>query len=161
MDGCFLGEEQVRTVQRQVAVNLVGRYLVIAPDTVFAAGVHEHLRAQDVGAQEYAGVLNGAVHVALGGKVNDDVWLFFFKQPVHGFAVADVGLDETEVRFIHHGGEGGEIARVGQLVQTHDTVARMMLQLIKDEVGSDKSGTAGYDDRHGMSSSYLVRFPRR
>ena len=84
VDGCFLSEEQVGTVQRQVAVNLVGRNLVVAPDAVFAAGVHEHLRAQNIGAQKYTGVLDGAIHVALGGEIDDDVRLFLLEQPVYG-----------------------------------------------------------------------------
>ena len=149
VNGRFLGEEQVGTVQRQVAVNLIGRYLMIAPDTVFTAGVHENLRTQNVGAQKNAGVLDGAVHVAFGGEVDDDVRLFLLEQLVYSLTVADVGLDETEVRIIHHGGEGGEIARVGQLVQTHDAVIGIVLQLIKDEVGADESGATGHDNSHG------------
>ena len=87
--------------------------------------------------------------MAFGGEVDDDVRLFLLEQLVYSLTVADVGLDETEVRIIHHGGEGGEIARVGQLVQTHDAVIGIVLQLIKDEVGADESGATGHDNSHG------------
>ena len=51
-------------------------------------------------------------------------------------AVADVSLDETKIRPIHHGGEGRKIARVCQLIQAHDAILRMMFQLIKNEIGN-------------------------
>lgn len=72
-ESASLGEEQVGTVERQIAVNLVGRYLMIALDAVLAAGVHQRRRAHDVGLKEDARVLDGAVHVALRRKVRDNV----------------------------------------------------------------------------------------
>ena len=44
----LLGEQQLRPIERQVAVDLVGRDLMEADVSVFAAGVHEHGRADDV-----------------------------------------------------------------------------------------------------------------
>ena len=40
MDRRFFGEEQIRTIQRQIAVDLVCGYLMEALDAVFAAGIH-------------------------------------------------------------------------------------------------------------------------
>jgi len=54
--GGILGEEQIGTVKRQIAVNLVGGYLMKAPGTVFAACIHQPLRAHNVGLHKNAGV---------------------------------------------------------------------------------------------------------
>ena len=42
MDRSLLCEEQVRTIQRQVTVNFIGRNLMITLDTVLAASIHQH-----------------------------------------------------------------------------------------------------------------------
>ena len=87
--GC-LGKEEVGSVERQIAVNLVGTYLMITCDTVFAAGVHQYLCAEDVGFKEDFGILDRAVNVALRRKVDHDVGLFLLKEPVHALAVTDI-----------------------------------------------------------------------
>ena len=48
MDRCFFCEEQVRSVQWQVAVNFVCGNLVVSLDAVFAASVHKHSCAFDI-----------------------------------------------------------------------------------------------------------------
>ena len=67
MNRGLLGEEQIRSVQGQIAVNLIGGNLVITGDAVLAAGIHQHLSAQNVGLQEDLGILDGAVNMALSG----------------------------------------------------------------------------------------------
>src|SRR5699024_1425658 len=62
MDGSLLREEQIRAVQRQVAVHLIGGNLVISLDAVFAAGVHQHGSTLDVGVQKYLRIFDGTVH---------------------------------------------------------------------------------------------------
>ena len=71
VDGGIFCEEQVRPVQGQVAVHLVGGDLVVADVAVLPAGVQQHLGAHDVGLQEDGRVLNAPVYVALGGEVDD------------------------------------------------------------------------------------------
>ena len=161
VDRRLLGKEQVGSVQRQVAVDLVGGDLVIAGDAVLAAGVHQRGRADDVGLEEDARVLDGAVHVALRREVDDDVGMLLFKELVYALAVADVQLHKAEVRVVHHGGEGREVARVGQLVQADDPIVRIRVQHVEYEVGTDESGAAGNDDRHFSILPYRVKLLRK
>ena len=86
--------------------------------------------------------------MALGGEIHHHVRVFFLKELVHALPVADVQLHEAEVGVIHDRGEGGQVARVGQLVQTHDAVVRVLAQHMEDKIASDKSGAAGNDDGH-------------
>ena len=106
MDGGLFGEEHVGAVQRQIAVDLVGRDLMIAGDAVLAAGVHQHLGTQNVGPEKYLGILDGTVHMALGGKIHHHIGLFFLKQAIHALPVADIQLHKAEVGVIHHGRKG-------------------------------------------------------
>ena len=71
--GCkrrLFGEQPGRA---EAAVHLVGRNLHEALDLEFAGGVEQHLRAEDVGADERPGVLDAAIDVALGREVDDRV----------------------------------------------------------------------------------------
>ena len=40
VDRSFLGEEQIRTIQRQVTVNFIGRNLMVTLNAVLAASIH-------------------------------------------------------------------------------------------------------------------------
>ena len=60
----LLCEEQVRSVKRQVTVNLVSGNLMITFDAVFAACVHQHCGTDNVGVQENLRVLDGTVNMA-------------------------------------------------------------------------------------------------
>ena len=68
--------------------------------------------------------------MAFGRKVHDDVGLLLLKNAVNGLAVADVGLDEAELRIVHHALQRGQVARIGQLVHADHPVFRMLLQVI-------------------------------
>ena len=81
-------------------------------------------------------------------KVNHDVQMFFFKQLIHSFAVTDVSLHKAEVRIIHNRCQCGQIACVGQLVQTDDPLIRILLQHMKHKVTTNKTGTAGNNNIH-------------
>ena len=155
MDGGFLGEEQVRPVKRQVAVNFVCGNLVIPGDAELPAGVHQHLSAQNVGLQEYFGIFDGAVNVALRREVHHHIRVLFRKELANPFPVADVQLHEPKIGIFHHGSQGGQVPRVGQFVQANDPVIRVFAQHMENKVGADKSGTAGYNNRH---SGFLNSF---
>jgi len=72
-----------------------------ATDTILPAGVHQHLSAQHIGAQEDLRVFDGAVHMALRREVDHNVRPLFLKQPIHQRAVGNVPLDEAEVGPFH------------------------------------------------------------
>lgn len=153
MDWRLLGEEQVGSIERQVAVDLVGRNLVVADVAEGAAGVHHHARADDVGLQEDAGILNAAIHMALRSKVDHHVGLLLLEEIEHALPVTDIQLQKSEVRRVHDGRERGQIPCVGEFVDAHHTIFRVPFQVIEDKVGADKPSPAG--DNYGHSDTAL------
>ena len=141
-------EKEIRAVERQVAVDLVRRDLMVAVDAVLAAGVEQHARADDVRLQEDLRILNGAVDMRLRCKVDDDVRLLLLEDAVDRPAVCDVRADELEVLLLHRALERLEVARIRQLVDADDAVTRMLLEHVVDEVRANEAGTAGHDDIH-------------
>ena len=144
----LLREEEIRAVERQVAVDLVRRDLVVAVDAVLAAGVEQYARADDVRLQENLRILDGAVDMRLRREVDDDVRLLLLEDTVDRTAVCDVRADEFEVLLLHRRLERLEVARIRQLVDTDDAVTRMLLEHVVDEVRANEAGTAGHDNRH-------------
>ena len=152
VDGRLLGEEQVGTIQRQVAVHFIGGHLMIPLDTVLTTGVQHDLCAQDIGLEEHLRVLDGTVHMALCGEVHHHVRMLFLKQVIDGPTVTDVRFHEAEVGVLHDALQRGQIAGIGQFVHTDDTIFRVPVQHIENKIAADKSGTAGDDDGHRISS---------
>ena len=144
----LLREEEVRTVERQVAVDLVRRDLMVAVDAVLAAGVEQHARADDIRLQENLRILDGAVDMRLRREVDDDVRLLLLEDAVDRPTVCDVRADELEVLLLHRALERLEVARIRQLVDADDAVTRMLLEHVVDEVRTNEAGTAGHDDIH-------------
>ena len=144
MNRGLLGEKQVRTVKRQVAVHLVGRNLMITLDAVLAAGIQKHLCAHDVGLKENRRIFNRAVNVALCREVDYDFRFFLFRNTVNRLSVGNISLDKFEMRIVHHGRKRFHVARVGQRVHAQNIVLRMLAQHEMHEVAADKSGAAGY-----------------
>ena len=155
----LLREEQVRAVERQVAVDLVRRDLMIAVDAVLAAGVEQHARADDVRLQEDLRILDGAIDMRLRREVDDDVRLLLLEDAVDRPTVCDVHADELEVLLLHRPFKRLEIARIRQLVDADDAVTRMLLEHVVDEVRANEAGTAGHDNRHKIHSLDYLRKP--
>lgn len=65
MDRGILIEEEVRTVQGQVAVDLIGGDMMIPLDAVLPAGVHQNGGADDIGLKEDRRIFDGTVHMGL------------------------------------------------------------------------------------------------
>src|SRR5574344_53611 len=99
---CCLRKEQVRTVKRQITVNLVCRYLVITLDAVFAACIHKYRSSDYIRLKENLRVLNRAVNVRLGSEINDYIRRLFFEKFFNRCFVTDISLDEPEVRVVHN-----------------------------------------------------------
>ena len=156
----LLGEQQVRPVERQVAVDLVGRDLMEADIPVFAAGVHEHGRADDVRLQKQRRVGDRAIHMALGREVHDHVGVLLGKEAVDRLTVADVRLDKAEIRLPEQRRERGEIAGIGELVDAHEPVVRIALAQVKQEIRADEAGAAGYESSHAVPSQTRAYPPR-
>ena len=144
MDRRLFRKEQIGTVERQVAVNLVGRNLMIALNAILTACVEQHLRAHHVGLQEDGRVLNRAVNMALRCKVDNDFRLLLLKNIVNCLAVGNIRLDELEMWVVHHRRKCLHVACVGQCVHAQNIVLRVLLQHKMHKVAANKSGTAGY-----------------
>ena len=144
VNGRLLRKKQIGPVERKIAIHLIGGYLMIAADAVFAAGVHQRLGAEDVGLQKDARIFNGAVDMALCGKIDDIVELLRLKEGKHKLSVADVSVHELEIGFIHDGRERLQIARVSERIQADERILRIAVHHIMAEVSADKSGAAGH-----------------
>mgnify|MGYP007134712884 CR=1 FL=1 len=80
--------------------------------------------------------------MALGREVHDHVGMFFFKQAVDRLPVADVHLGKAEVRLPEQRRERREIAGIGELVDAHESVVRVVPAQIKQVVCADEAGAA-------------------
>ena len=110
---------------------------------MLAASVHQHTGINDIGLEEDARIFDGAVNVGLCRKVDHDVRMLFFKQLIHSFAVANVGLHKAEIRVVHNRCQCGQIASVGQLVHADDPVIRILFQHVEHRITTNKTSTAG------------------
>ena len=152
----LLGEEKVGSVKRKIAVDFIGGNLMITLDAVLAAGVHHSGGAHDIGLQEHAGILDGAVHVGLGGKVHHRVRLLMLEDLIDRSPVADVHLVEFEVGVLQSLLQRGEIACVGQRIQTDDPILGVVFQFKVDEVCADEAGAAGQKYGHFHLSPFQI-----
>ena len=156
----LLGEQQLRPVERQVAVDLVGRDLMEADVSVFTAGVHEHGRADDVRLQKQRRVGDRAIHMALGREVDDHVGTLLGKEGIDRLTVADVHPGKAEIRLAEQRRERGEIAGIGELVDAHEPVVRIVRAQVKQEIRADEAGAAGYESNHAVPSQTPACPPR-
>ena len=142
MNRSFFSKEQVGTIKRQVAVNFVRAYLMVALDAVFAAGIHQNRCPHDVRFKENLRIFDRTIDVRFGRKVDNHVGMFFFKQFVNCFTIADVNLAETEVGIVHHRLERRQVARIRELVNADDAIIRMCLKHMEHEVAADEPRAA-------------------
>ena len=156
----LLGKQQLRPVERQVAVDLIGRDLMEADVSVFAAGVHEHGRADDVRLQKQRRVGDRAIHMALGREVDDHVGALLGKEGIDRLTVADVHPGKAEIRLAEQRRERGEIAGIGELVDAHEPVVRIVRAQVKQEIRADEAGAAGYESNHAVPSQTPACPPR-
>ena len=144
---CLLGEEAA--VQLQRSVDLIGRDVVEALALVALGACRPDLlgrlqqaqRAEDIGAGEGEGIADAAIHVTLGRE-----------EATHGLVVADVGLDEGEVRCLCHVSYGLEVARVGELVEADDVIVGVALGHQAHDVPPDEARPPGDEEATGILS---------
>ena len=110
----------------------------------------------NIGLEEDTRIFDGTVNMRFCRKVDHDVRMFFFKQFIHCFSVADICLHKAEIRVIHNRCQCGQIACIGQLVQTDDPVIRILLQHMEYKVTTNKPSAAGNNNIHDLFSSTLI-----
>ena len=141
----LLGEAR-RVVEGEVAVDLVGRDVVVA-DVVLARRLEERVGALDVGAQERLGVGDGVVVVALRRVVHDGV--VPGDQFLEQCAIADVADDQLDTV----GGQARDVLRVagvGELVEHGHVHAGVAVDDVVHEVAADEAAATGDDDVLGL-----------
>ena len=139
----------LRMGQFQGTVHLVRRDVVeqlTLPLTVpvMLGRLKQRQGAEDIGPREGERVLDRAVHVALGSKVDHAVDAVFLEDAADRPEVADVGAHEHVVRGLLDVHEVGQVARVGQLVQVHYPVLRVPVHEKAHDVAPDEARTASY-----------------
>ena len=60
-------------------------------------------------------------------KIDNHIRFFFLKKFVYARTVADIEFYETKIRLIHHRCKRGQIASIGQGIQTNNAILRMFL----------------------------------
>ena len=156
MKGRGLRKEEIRPVQRQIAVNLIGGYLMVTLDAIGLAGVQKGGGAHNVGTHELLRMLHGPVHMGLRCEVDDHIRLLLLKELEDEGPVGDIALYELVVGLILHGLQVLQIAGIGQLIQVQDHILRIGIYKILYHHAADKAGAACYDDFHSQKilSSY-------
>ena len=159
VDRRLFGEEQVGTVQRQIAVDLVRRHLMEPDVAVGATAVEQDLRAENVRLEKDLRRVDRTVDVRFRGEVDDGVDRRFVKQRKDRVAVGDVRSDKAEAVVFQRGRQRFKIARVGQRVQPDHAQLGVPVEHIIDKVGTDKAGSAGDKQRiHSKPSRSFLEF---
>ena len=124
---------------------------MISLDPVFPAGVHKDGSSNNVGFEEYLRIFDGTIYMAFCRKIDHHVRVFLLKKSIDSFPVCDAFLNKTEIWIVHDRGKGRKIAGIGKAVQADDPVVRVFVEHVKNEVGTDETGSSGYDNIHNDS----------
>jgi hypothetical protein len=125
-----------------VAIDLVGRNLVIALQTELPRHLQQRVRAVDAGLDEGVGVHDGAVDVGLGGEVDDGVDVVGAHGGGDVVAVTDVAAHELITRVVLDGQKVVEVAGIGQFVIDHNAVRLRLGQQVVNKVGTNEARSA-------------------
>ena len=118
MDRCILMEEEVRSVKRQIAIDLICADLVVSLNTILPAGVHQHRCPDDICLEEDRRIFYRSVDVGLGREVHDDVWLFVLEQLIDAVLVPYIQFKELKLRIIHDRFKCREVPGIRQRIYT-------------------------------------------
>ena len=126
--------------------------------------IEERIGSQHIGGHKGFGAQNGAVHVALGGKVDHRINLVLLKDLFHGRPVPDIRFDK-DIPGLRSGavlfrdiGEAFAVPRIGQGIQIDDPARKVRTggEKVAHHVGADKAGAAGYQDGIIMTHSSFL-----
>ena len=106
-------------------------------------GGQQSVGAHQVGAYESVGAADRAVDMALGGKVHDGVNIMLGQGLADLLAVADIPLDEHQLRLVFQGRQGRPVAGIGQDIVGHQGGPGVLSGPVIDEIGANKAGSAG------------------
>ena len=112
---------------------------------VGACGLKKMESPNNVGLDKLAGAMNRAVHMRLGGEVHNSARLVLGEDFVDEDAIADIPSNKDVARIGLKRSEILQVAGVGELVEIDDGCG-LRLDPVENEVGADKTGTAGDED---------------
>ena len=105
-------------------------------------GLQQREGADHVGLDEFAGSVDRAVDVALGGKMHHHVGLIGLEQLAHLGRVRDVGAHKGVALIVRHRRKRVEIARIGELVD-HEHAVVALADGVAHHRRADEAGAAG------------------
>ena len=117
-------------------------------------------RADDVGLDEFARAMDGAVDVAFGGKVDDRARTVLGQQLRQQRTVADVALHKGVAWVVLQAGQVFQVAGVGELVQVEHWLIYLR-QPVQHKVAADETGTARNEDTHDLFRSFQIHRSNR
>jgi hypothetical protein len=112
---------------------------------VFARRFEQNERAYYIRVNERAWVIYRAIYMSFGCEVQNRRWPVFAKDRLDCIAVGYIAFDKDEARIFKQVFERAEISRICQLVEHNNSRSRAR-QSVANEVGSDESRTARYND---------------
>ena len=154
---CRRGERRrnaFRMVHLQCAVDFVGRNVVetlafILFGEAFPVefcSLEQGESAHHVRLSEGERVLDGAVHVAFGGQVNDAVDFFVLHKLIKGVKIADIHLYELVVRLVFDVLEVCKVTRISELIEVDNLVFRILIHKQTDHVATNEACAASNND---------------
>ena len=130
----------------------------VQPDRL--GGLEQGVGAQHVGVDEGVGPVDGAVHMGLGGKVDDGVHRIVAQGLRYRIEIPDVAVNEAEVGLFPQGCQVFDVAGVGQGIQHGHPMGGVALHPVVDEIGADKAGPARHQEGLGLVG-HAASFARR
>ena len=117
---------------------------------VSSGSVQKHLSAHHIGLYKNAGVRNRPVHMGLGGEVHHNIKLLLLKQIHDKGTVRDISFHKVIIWPVCHGRKRFQIARIGQKVQIHNLILRILIHHMVNKIAADKTGASGNQDFHNQ-----------
>ncbi len=140
--------EPLLGVQLEVAVDLVGRY-VMQPHPVGAHRFQNGEGAHDVGVQKRLGIGERIVDVGFGGEMHHRISLG--DQPRHQLRIGHIALHQADV--VLHRRQRLATTCIGQAIQHRH---RMVGHRPVHEIGADKPRATGHQQPHPQTTAILL-----
>ena len=120
---------------------------------IFPGGFEQGIGPDDIGLDEFARTVDGAVHVGFRSQVHDMGRPEIGEDPVQGFFIADIGFFEPETGIAGDLRERFQVSRISQFVD-HADFMRGLPDQMTDDRRTDESRAAGNDEfGHFLHSS--------
>ncbi|OIQ82918.1 hypothetical protein GALL_352980 [mine drainage metagenome] len=136
-----LAERAIHFVGGHVQEAEVGFRFAFQCIPVGAHGLQQVESADDVGLNEVARTMDGAVDMRLGGEVDDGARSVFGKQPGYQGGIGYIATHEHMPHVVAQTDEIFQVTRIGQLVEVDDRLTALP-QPVQDKIASDESCTA-------------------